>query len=136
MRVVIPLFNFQYYDAQDFAFSDGRLSIRHFDSWGVMPERDIFSTQDRAYIGYENKALVAEAVNLEGYKLDSSLVLIAFRFLAEDNRITPIVKYRLSEDESLCSRIEDAEMHIRLPGYLYQFIRRILLRRSTDCSCC
>ncbi len=120
MRVIQPLFNFQYFDREDFAFSDQRLSIRHFDDWGTLPDREIFSLRDRTYIRDVSKAVVAESPDPEGYKLDSSLLLMAFRLLAEGNRITPIVKYRLSEEEKCCSRIEETEMHVRFPGYLYQ----------------
>lgn len=120
MRVVMPLFNFQYFDEEDITFSDGRFSIRHFDNWGALTDREIFSQRDRAYISKEIKALVAEGAELRGYELDASLLLLTFRLLAKGNNITPIIKYRLSEDEDLYSRIEETETHIRRPGYLYQ----------------
>ena len=113
MRVIHPLSNFQYFDKKDFEFSDGRLAIRHYDHWSMLHDREIFSRRDRAYIDRENKALVAEGTELAGFERDLTLLLIAFRVLAEENRITPIVKYRLSEDEDECSRLEETEMHIR-----------------------
>jgi hypothetical protein len=119
-RVILPLFNFQYSDRDDFAFSDGRLSIRQFNTWSTLPDREIFSQRDRDSIGAVNKALVAEASDLSGYALDATLLLITFRLLAQENRITPIIKYRLSDVSEYCSRIDDTEKHIQLPGYLFQ----------------
>ena len=75
-RVIHPLFNFQYFDRDDFVFSDQRFSIRHFDDWGTLPDREIFSSQDRDYIKKENKALVADVTDPEGYKVDMSLLLM------------------------------------------------------------
>lgn len=60
MRVIQPLFNFQYFDRDDIAFSAGRLSIRHFDDWRTLTDRVIFSQRDRECIANEYKALVAE----------------------------------------------------------------------------
>lgn len=125
MRVIHPLFDFQYHDAEDFEFSNGgfsnvRFSIRHYGDWSGLYDGEIFSQRDRDYIKRESKALVAEGVELDGFEREVSLLLIAFRILAEGNKITPIIKYRLSEDESLRSRIEETEMHIRLLDPLWQ----------------
>jgi Apea-like HEPN len=119
MRVMMPLFNFQYFDEADFAFSDGRFSIRRFVAAQHAIEQDIFSKRDRYYMGQQaHKALVAESPNLIGYESDVSLLLMAFRLLS-DHR-TPIIKYKLSDDDNLCGRIEETEMHILLPGYRYE----------------
>jgi len=120
MRVIQPLFNFQYSERDDFAFSDGRLSIQQIDDWGTLPDLEIFSERDRQRIRSKRKALVADAADLNGTKEDSGLLLMAFRILAHENKLTPTVKYRLSTDENWCSRIDETEMHIKLAGYQYQ----------------
>lgn len=117
MRVVMPLFDFQYHDDEDFAFSDGRLSIRSFHNAEPLYEREIFSKQDRDYMGQASKALVAEYPTLDNYKADVSLLLVSFRILG-DHR-APFIKYRLSENEDFCSRLEETQTHIPLPERLY-----------------
>lgn len=119
MRVVIPLFQFQYFDQQDFAFSDRRLSIRHFHDEKDLAGHDIFSKRDRHYMEQQaHTALVAESDDLSGYESDVSLLLMTFRILSD--RLTPLIKYRLSNNIDLCRRLEETEMHIRLPDYRYE----------------
>ena len=99
MRVIMPIFQFQSpLNWNDFTFSVGGLSIRHFDDWGTLTDRAIFSQCDRDNMRLENKGLVAEGNSFadEQYKLDSSLLLMTFRLLADENRLTPFVKYRRS----------------------------------------
>jgi Apea-like HEPN len=118
MRVVMPLFSFQYFEKACFAFSDARLSIQSFVYPTELADRDIFSKRDHDYMGQSRNALVAESYDLRGYEADASLLLMAFRL--SSNYLTPIIKYRLSEDDDLCQRLEDTEMHVRLPGYQYE----------------
>ncbi len=119
MQAIMPLFNFQYFEENEFAFSDGRLFIRSFVYDEGLADRDIFSVRDRAYMNQQaHHALVAESTDLKGYEVDANLLLMSFRILAD--RRTPMIKYRLSADDNFCSRMEDVEHHILLPGYLYQ----------------
>jgi hypothetical protein len=118
MRVVMPLFGFQYSEDHAFSFSDGRLSIRKFEDTSNLANREIFSEQDRQYMAQARKALVADSNDIRGYDLDANLLLMAFRVLSD--HLTPFIKYRLSDDESLCSRILDVETHILLQGYRYE----------------
>ena len=119
MRVVMPLFEFQIDpDSLEFVFSDGRLSIRRFDDDKHLSDLDIFSKQDRRDIEQERWAIVAEGDDLSGYETDISMLLMTFQLLS--NRITPFIKFRLSEDHGLARRMNDTAMHIRLRGYLYQ----------------
>lgn len=120
MRVVMPLFQFQLPNPRqsEFAFSDRRLAVRRFNEAGQLSDREIFSEQDRKCIDQARWALVAEADDLNQYERDVNMLLMTFRILG--NRLTPIIKYRLSDDDALCSRLEETEMHIRLSGYLYQ----------------
>ena len=126
MRVAMPLFEFQYIDSdefKEFMFSDGRLSLRRFTDAQLAADgagKALFSEQDRDHINLERFALVAESSILkeEVYRQDVSLLLMAFRILGD--RITPWIKFRLSHDADLCSRLDETEHHIRLPRYLYQ----------------
>jgi hypothetical protein len=90
MRVILPLFHFQYFEDQEFAFSDDRLSIRRFGNVGRLADREIFSKRDRDYMDQQaHHALVAESDDLSGYKPDATLLLMTFRILG-DHR-TPII---------------------------------------------
>ena len=95
MQAIMPLLYFQYFEENDFAFSDGRLFIRAFIYDEELADRDIFSERDPARMKLKaHHALVAEAADLKGYEVDSNLLLMTFRLLAD--RRTPMIKYRLS----------------------------------------
>lgn len=115
----MPLFEFQIdSNSSEFAFSDGRLSIRRFDEDKHLSDRDIFSKQDCNDIEQERWAIVAEGGDLSGYETDVTMLLMTFQILS--NRITPFIKFRLSDDNDLVRRMNDTAMHVRLRGYLYQ----------------
>ncbi len=120
MRVVMPLFQFQLTNPHqpEFVFSDERLAIRRFNEAEHLSDREIFSKRDRAYIDQARWALVVEANDLSQYKLDVNMLLMTFRILGD--HLTPTIKYRLFDDDDLCDRLEETEMHIRLPGYKYE----------------
>ena len=119
MRVVMPLFDFQItLNSAEFVFSDGRLAIRRFNEAEHLSDRDLFSKCDRDYIKQEDWAIVAESDALKGYELDVNMLLMTFRILS--NRITPIIKYRLSDDDDLCSRIAEMQTRNSLGSRLYQ----------------
>ena len=119
MRAVMPLFEFRIRsDIAEFVFSDRRLSIRRFVEAKHLSDRKLFSEQDRRFIEHEDWAIVAEADDLSGYELDVNMLLMAFRILG--NRITPIIKYRLSDDDALVGRLDETESHNHVDGLLYQ----------------
>ena len=120
MRVVMPLFQFQYHGLDEFVFSDGQLLLRNFNHTHHDINLPIFSEQDREYIKLEKHALVAESDCLKEleYRQNVNLVLMAFRILGDD--LTPFIKYRLSENVDFCSRLDETETHIFLPEHLYE----------------
>ena len=119
MQAIMPLLNFQYFEENDFAFSDGRLFIRPFIYDEGLVDRDIFSERDRIRMKLKaHHALVAESAALKGYEVDANLLLMTFRLLAD--RRSPTMKYRLSEHDEHCARMEDVDHQILLPGYEYQ----------------
>lgn len=120
MRVVMPLFQFQYVDSEEFIFSDGQLSLRHFTDAKNVSHREIFSKRDRMYIGQARYAVVAESGVLkeEKYHQDVNLLLMTFRILGDG--VTPMIKYRLSDNDDLCARLDGTENRILLPGYLFE----------------
>jgi hypothetical protein len=113
MRIVMPLFQFDY-NGEDFVFSEGHLAIRQFSAHEEMPQCDLFSLQDLAYIKQERYALVADGEELSDYKSNVNLLLIAFRLLSVGH--SPFIKYRLSPDISSCSRLNGAFTQIDSPG--------------------
>jgi hypothetical protein len=120
MRVVMPLFQFQYYGLDEFVFSDGQLALRNFNHAHHDINLPIFSERDRDYIKLEKHALVAESdcLNEQEYRQNVNLLLTAFRILGDD--LTPFIKYRLSENHDFCSRLDETETNILLPEYLFQ----------------
>ena len=119
MQAIMPLLNFQYFEENDFSFSDGRLFIRPFIYDEGLIDRDIFSERDRARMKLKaHHALVAESADLKGYEVDANLLLMTLRLLADGR--TPMIKYRLSEHDDFCARMEDDEHHVQLPSSLHQ----------------
>jgi hypothetical protein len=120
MRVVMPLLQFQYLDSDEFPFSDGQLSLRRFTNAENASQREIFSKRDRNDIGQARYALVAESSVLmeEKYQQDVNLLLMAFRILGDG--VTPMIQYRLSDNDALCARLDGTESHIQLRGYLFE----------------
>ena len=115
----MPLFEFQIKpNSPEFVFSDGRLAIQRFNDAEQLSDREIFSTRDRDCMKYARCAIVAEADNLNSYELDVNMLLMAFRLLS--SRITPSIRYRLSDNIDLVRRMDEREIHVRLRGYLYQ----------------
>lgn len=94
MRVVMPLFEFNYMD-DEFEFSDQRFSIRRFDPPADLHEAGILSREDVAGIRHAQWALVADVAEDKKYEEDVSLLLMAFRILATD--LSPVIRYRLHE---------------------------------------
>ena len=112
-RIIMPLFQFKYLDHDEYTFSDTRFSIREFDASRDVPDYDIFSRLDRQYMEMEQWALVAEANDLSGYKEDGSLLLMAFRLLS--NGLSPIIKYRITNDLATCSILREILSHNMTP---------------------
>jgi hypothetical protein len=119
MRVVMPLFQFQYHELDEFVFSDGQLSLRNFNHADHNINLPIFSECDRDYIKYERHALVAESDRLtDEYRQEVNLLLMTIRILGDG--LTPFIKYRLSNNDAFCSRLDETEKQILLPGYLFE----------------
>lgn len=106
MRIVMPLFWFELEGIDSYLFDDGRLVLAPFDQSDI-PEIPLFSEQD--YLNMTNDAtwsLVFDASDIEGYKSEVNLLLLAFRIFCKKRY--PFVKYRLcAADPSLCAVLVD-----------------------------
>lgn len=118
MRIIMPLFEF-IYDGDEFTFHNG-YSLRHFDAQRDIPKNiDGLSRMDSSYISLENWALVAENPEVERYKEEISLLLIAFKIYALSN---VFIKWRFcAEDSKHSTRLED-------------IFRPMLLKTNTEVS--
>ena len=105
----MPLFQFKYLGEDEYRFSDTRFSIRDFDARTDVPDYEIFSRLDRQYMEMEQWALVAEGDELNTYKQDGSLLLMAFRLLSDG--LSPIIKYRITDDLATCSILTEVLTH-------------------------
>jgi hypothetical protein len=126
MRIVMPLFSYHTSLHELFHFSDGRLSIQPIEDAARLCSGEIFSVRDRFYIMQETYALIADAGDLKGYEDDASLLLSVFRIFSD--RITPLIKYRLSFDENFTRRLEGTQTINHQPGDLYEVYAKASLR--------
>lgn len=116
MRIVMPLFNFDYEDSQEFEFDGGRYALRKFIADDEIPQVAGLSQLDIEYIRQESRALVAENPDLNDYKVEINLLLLSFKIY---KLARLFIKYRLcKENTDLCERINET-MHSILPTSSY-----------------
>jgi hypothetical protein len=112
MRIVMPLFDFNYQDTQEFVFEGGKYALRYFDVHNELPEIDLFSKQDVGVMEFQPWALVAENSDLNKYKEEINILLLSFK-ICKSSRL--FIKYRLcKEDINLCRRLNET-MHYVSP---------------------
>lgn len=97
MRIVMPLFEFEYYGSQPFTFTDCDLSIAPFDAHEI-PRIPLFSAQDIHHMEAESWALIYDGTDAAGYKVVTNLLLMSFRIFSDHH--PPFVKYRLASEAS------------------------------------
>ena len=102
MRIVMPLFDFDYQDSQRFEFEGGKYSIQQFNHHEI-PQCDLFSKWVVENMVTKSWALVAEDPDKEKYVQDVNILLLSFRIY----KSSPVfIKYYLcKEDISLCTRL-------------------------------
>jgi len=105
MRIVMPLFNFNY-EGCGCSLSD-IYSIALFDMDKDIPAEVLsgLSENDKSYIYQEDWALVANDPDLEYYKQEINLLLIAFRIYS---KCDVFIKWRFCKDDPThCSILND-----------------------------
>jgi hypothetical protein len=110
MRIVMPLFDFEYESSQEFIFGDGNYSLRKFFADEEMPQIDLFSKQDIDYMRMKSWALVAENSDIKKYKQEVNILLLSFKIY----KLAPLfIKYRLcKEDDSSCFRLNKTMQYV------------------------
>jgi hypothetical protein len=103
MRIVMPLFSFEYEDSEEFIFSGGKYSLRPFNSDNEIPQIDLFSEQDKQHMQMKSWALVADEPDIDKYKQEVNILLLSFKIY---KLARLFIKYRLCKDDvMLCRRI-------------------------------
>lgn len=103
MRIVMPLFEFEYSASQPFAFTDCGLTIEPFASLDI-PRLALFSAQDVQHMEAESWALVYDGADIQGHRVLANLLLMSFRIFSDHH--PPFIKYRLCDTApELCARI-------------------------------
>jgi hypothetical protein len=92
MRIVMPLFAFNYRDSQEFVFEEGKYALREFIADNEMPSIEGLSKLDVSYMEEEHWALVAENPDLSKYKEEINLLLLSFKICKPTSLF---IKYRL-----------------------------------------
>jgi len=121
----MPLFWLDLEGIDSYSFDDSRMSIAPFDG-GDIPKIPLFSEQDLRHMSEEAPwALIYDSLDIEGYKSNVNILLLAFKIFCEKRY--PFVKYRLcSEDHSFCTRLNDTIT------YNYSYPRTAKRFDSTD----
>lgn len=110
MRVVMPLFDFSYYNGEEFPFIEGKYALQSFIADEEIPQIKLFSKLDIDYMEMESWALVAENPDTSKYKQEVNLLLLSFRIY---KLARVFIKYRLcKEDVNLCSRLNNTMGYI------------------------
>lgn len=103
MRIVMPLFEFEYGGSRPFVFTDCGLAIEPFASHQI-PKLPLFSAQDVHHMEAESWALVHDCADIQGHKVLANLLLMSFRIFSDHH--PPFIKYRLCDTApELCARI-------------------------------
>lgn len=103
MRIVMPLFSFNYIDNREYKFINGKYSLKRFVADEEIPSVPGFSEMDVQYMKMENWAIVVENPDMGKYKNEVNMLLITFK-IYKFARL--IIKYRLcKEDTNICSKI-------------------------------
>jgi len=113
MRIVMPLFNFHYFDNKEFEFGDGTLSLRNFKADDEIPEVPWLSDDDKKYIKKEYWALVYD--NQESnkdnekltYKEKTNILLLTFKIYTSSRLF---IKYRLCRENPNFTKITTETM--------------------------
>ncbi|MBI5204441.1 MAG: hypothetical protein HZA11_05940 [Nitrospirae bacterium] len=116
MRIVMPLFNFDYEGSKEFAFAGDRYTLQRFVADDEIPKIAGLSELDIAHMHQESWALVAKNPDLNKYKEEINFLLLAFKiYKLSGLRIV----YRLCKDnDNLCARINETMCSI-LPEKSY-----------------
>jgi len=111
MRIVMPLFQFGYLDAEPFHFSGNQLRIIEFNSDEEIPKIDLFSKHDTEHMDLEPWALIFDHDDTVSYRSMVNLLLLSFRIFSRGK--PPFIKYRLcKEDIRECSRLTSTMTYI------------------------
>ncbi len=112
MRIVMPLFDFDYEDSQEFEFYEGRYALRKFIANDEIPEIAELSELDMDYMRQESWALVAENPDLNKYKEEINLLLLAFKIY---KLARLFIVYRLCKENTNRSRRINETMQSIMP---------------------
>lgn len=116
MRIVMPLFDFDYEGSEEFAFAGGRYALQRFVADEEIPKIAGLSELDIEYMRLEDWALIAKNPDLNKYKEELNLLLLAFK-IYKLSRL--FLVYRLCKDDTnLCKRISETMQSI-LPEQSY-----------------
>ena len=116
MRIVMPLFDFDYKDYQEFIFDGDRYALQRFVADDEIPKIAGLSELDIEHMRLESWALIADNPDLNKYKEEINLLLIAFK-IYKLSRLH--IVYRLCRDnDNLCARINETMCSI-LPEKSY-----------------
>jgi len=112
MRIVMPLFDFDYDSSEEFVFEGGKYALRRFNPDDEIPNTDLFSKLDVEYMKDECWALVAQDPDTDKYKQEVNILLLSFK-IYKLSRL--FIKYRLCKDNpENCSTITET-MKLVLP---------------------
>jgi hypothetical protein len=111
MRIVMPLFQFEYLDSKPFHFSGKQLRIEKFNADEETPKIDLFSKHDTNHIAMVSRALIFDHDDTKGYRSNVNLLLLSFRIFSKGK--PPFIKYRLCKgDIRECSRLNSTMTYI------------------------
>lgn len=105
MRIVMPLFDFWNKSSEEFEFDGSKYALRKFNAEDEIPQVPGLSELDIEYIKQESWALVAEDPDLNKYRKEVNMLLLAFRIY---KLARVFIKYRLCmENPDLCSKLNE-----------------------------
>lgn len=110
MRIVMPLFSFDYDGSEEFVFKDSKYALRRFSPDDEIPDTDLFSKLDIEYMKEECWDLVAQDPDTNKYEQEVNILLLSFKIY----KLAPLfIKYRLcKENEALCSILNDNMQYV------------------------
>ncbi|MBI3584542.1 MAG: hypothetical protein HY096_11440 [Nitrospinae bacterium] len=116
MKIVMPLFGFDYEGSKEFAFAGSRYALQRFVADDEIPKIAGISELDIEYMRLEDWALIANNPDLNKYKEEINLLLLAFK-IYKLSRL--FLVYRLCKDDTnICKRISETMQSI-LPEKSY-----------------
>ena len=111
MKIVLPLFQFEYLHHDPFQFSGNQLRIGKFNASEEIPKIDLFSKHDVDHMAIESWALIFDHDDVTGYRSKINLLLLSFRIFSQGK--PPFIKFRLcKEDIRKCSRLNSTMTYI------------------------